>query len=774
MSQRFSIFLFGENLELATKDALEHFSTLQHVHSIYCFVSDSAVKEWEESPIGHKDKIVFVAYDHQNLLQHLHTKLKEVTNSQRIPLLVDENINPDYTKIINSVITSANGAELATADELNELKQQLSVSVASLKKLQNQLAEVENSKVWKLKKRVDNLGLKIKSNANSGNKSTVAEKANLAFGKKSRQVLRRMLAEVFKQIYLFLHVEEPNNTENTTGTTIVKDPFKHYLQQNTPTVDELEKQAQEAELFAKIPLLSVVVDASTTKSNTQINALVDSINAQSYKNWELILVCESVNLPTEVEAKIATNNKISLCKNSTPLESLKNAKGDLLIYTEPQNVLVHDAFYQLVKTKNSLPEIDFLYGDEDVLTSDGNHTTPLFKPDWSPDNLLSSNYIGGFFAFDKNLKRALDGFTADQLSALTYNLVLHLTEEAKHIHHIPRLLFHRTVEEQIGESQELSDKFRARKRAIEKALARRKEAGTVNYLDGFAGYSVRYKLQDSNKLVSIIIPTKDQADVLDVCLQSILNKSSYTNYEIILLDNNSSTDAFFRHLEKWKQAFNGKFTCVKVEEPFNFSRLMNIGREHAKGDFLVLLNNDTEVISADWLEGMMEQAQRPSVGVAGVKLLYPNDTIQHAGVIMGIGGAASHVFVGERKNSTVCFNRLNKVTNYSALTAACIMVQTHVYDAAGGFDENFAVEYNDVDFCLKVRELGLNNVYVPHVELYHHESISRGHPHLTKKSLEKHQAEITKLQNKWRAYIAADPNYNINLSLNAIDFSLKN
>jgi GT2 family glycosyltransferase len=253
----------------------------------------------------------------------------------------------------------------------------------------------------------------------------------------------------------------------------------------------------------------------------------------------------------------------------------------------------------------------------------------------------------------------------------------------------------------------------------------------------------------------------------------LFEKTTYQNFEIVLLDNNSSEKSFFDFVDKWKTKEPQRFKYVEAKVPFNFANLMNIGFKHADGDYIVLLNNDTEILSPDWLEGMIEQAQRPSVGVVGCKLLFPNNTIQHAGVVIGIGGIAGHVFIGMHRNGPGHLNMVNLINNYSAVTAACCMFRRDVFADLEGFDENYAVDYNDVDFCLRVRENGYNNVYLPHVELYHHESISRGHPYATKESLARHQKESEQFKAKWKKYISNDPCYSPHLTLKTTDFSLR-
>jgi GT2 family glycosyltransferase len=248
--------------------------------------------------------------------------------------------------------------------------------------------------------------------------------------------------------------------------------------------------------------------------------------------------------------------------------------------------------------------------------------------------------------------------------------------------------------------------------------------------------------------------------------------TEYPDFEVILLSNNSDEKRLFQLCDAWKQKYGNRFILKEMNYPFNFSKLMNDGADIASGEYLLLLNNDTEVIHADWMSAMVEQSQRKTIGAVGCKLLYPNDTIQHAGVLIGLGGAAGHAFTHIHRDAPGYFNYIQSTNNYSAVTAACLMVRKEAYLSVQGFDEDFVVEYNDVDFCLKLMDSGLSNVYLPHVELYHYESLTRGHPHMTKESYERHIKELNLFKERWQKYIDDDPCYSPNLSRGHHDFSL--
>jgi len=465
------------------------------------------------------------------------------------------------------------------------------------------------------------------------------------------------------------------------------------------------------------------------------------------------------------------NGHIAAASNS----ALELATGDYIALMDQDDLLTTDALFHNARVINKNKLVDLIYSDEDKVGEDKVHYDPYFKPDWSPDNLLSKNYLGHLSVFRSSIFKQLNGWRLGFDGSQDHDLVLRFVEQTESVFHIPRILYHWRVHDTSTASAEEAKPYAyiAAKKALTEALIRRKEPGTVDFLDGFRGYTIRYELKSQTDKVSIVIPTKDKADYLKKCIDSIFARSTYENLEVIVVDNNSTTTEFFDLMDQYQKEYSKQFKCIRAEVPFNFSTLVNMGAKEATGKYLVLLNNDTEVISNDWLEGMMEQAQRPSIGVVGVKLMYANETIQHAGVVIGLGGVAGHVLVGQPRYGPGYFNYVNLTNNYTAVTAACVMIRKDLYDQVNGFDEKFAVEYNDVDFCLRVKEAGFNNIYVPHVELYHYESISRGHPHATKESYKRHVHEVGILKERWTDYIENDPCYNPNLTLARQDFSMR-
>lgn len=548
--------------------------------------------------------------------------------------------------------------------------------------------------------------------------------------------------------------------------------------------EKLELYKKEAITFHYKPKISILLPVFNTNIDF-LNAAIKSVLNQVYQNWELCIsddhsndemvinvIKNYVNLDSRIKAVYRSENgHISLSSNS----ALHLATGEFVGLLDHDDCFSADALFHVVKALNANKHLDLIYTDEDKIDEAGKHIDPHFKPDWCPDNFLSRNYLGHLVIIRKSLIDLIGGFRTGFEGSQDYDLLLRVTEHTKSIHHIPLVLYHWRMHATSTSVNETAKPyaFHSGVRALEEALLRRNIDGTVKLIDNLPGfYSIRYKLLHQAK-VSIIIPTKNKQDLCEVLFNSIFTITEYPDYEVILIDNNSDEESFFEFVKKWQQKEPHRFKCIRDTGGFNFSRLMNSGAAAAQGKYLVLLNNDTEVTHADWLTAMAEQCQFEKTGVVGAKLLYPNNTIQHAGVIIGLGGIAGHTFVGMDKDAPGYFYFLKCINNYSAVTAACVMVRKEAFDGVGGFEEELAVEFNDVDFCLKLKDKGYNNIYLPHVVLIHYESISRGHPHKTRKSYQQHLNDVAFFKNRWQKYIDHDPCYSPHLSMIFTDFRLK-
>lgn len=648
--------------------------------------------------------------------------------------------------------------------------------------LELRLHTIETSRWFKIKSHLVKIRDVFKSKEQD-EKSRLKFFGKIAFfiSQKGRKIVRHFFTRVFKYLYLWL--EDRNVVilidDQATGKK-GQDPYQGWMERNMPVEQDFILMENKIPLLNKNPLMSIVVPVYNPPINFFMQML-DSVKSQVYTNWELCLA-DDASTDSEVKKIIdqyvksddrikvvyrKENGHISACSNS----ALELANGEFVVLVDQDDLISKNALFEIVNLINEKPEADLIYSDEDKIDENNNHNMPHFKPKWSPDNFLSRNYFGHLVVLRNSLVKKIGGFRLGYEGSQDYDILLRFTELTRNIYHIPKVLYHWRIHTNSAASSETAKPYayKAAQKALTEALKRRDEPGTVDFLPGFRGYSIRYKIKEFKK-VSIIIPTKNKANILDICLQSIFEKTIYPDYEIILVDNRSDQQSLFDLVKKYENEYPGKFRYLKMDIDFNFSRLMNEAVKVSTGEYLLLLNNDTEVIASDWMNAMVEQAQRKSIGAVGAKLLYHNDTIQHAGVIIGLGGAAGHSFVGIHKDGPGYFNYINTINNYSAVTAACLMCRKEVYHEVGGFDENFVVEYNDVDFCLKLIEAGYYNVYLPHVMLYHYESLTRGHPKSSKESFERHIIEIKRFQDKWKKYIDSDPCFSPNLSLGHHDF----
>ncbi len=530
--------------------------------------------------------------------------------------------------------------------------------------------------------------------------------------------------------------------------------------------DILQKDFKENSGALKLkPKISIVIAAHDSK-NSQLSASVNSVIEQSYINWELLVSDKLATQSLQQDERIRPVPVNDNFHTATILNALcAAASGDHILFMGVGDLLTPNCLFEIVKHINTCPSDTLIYTDEDIIEN-GAFSTPHFKPGWSPDSLLSRNYIGHAIVIKKQLTGKLS-FRGDYEDCLFYDYLLRATELTNHIGRIPEVLYHCSANPLPG-SYSISAK-----RALGEAIARRNTPGTVNGIPGTRGcFSIQYEVAKIEK-VSIIIPTKDNTPMLKTALDSIFEKTNYPDYEIIVLNNNSSSPEFFRLIKEYGETHANTFRCIDANFPFNFAKLMNLGVAHSTGAYILMCNNDIEVIQDDWLIKMVANAQQKRTGAVGVKLLYPDNTIQHAGIVLGIDGASGHAFVNRDKDDNGYFYRLKTVTNYSAVTAACMMCRKEVYTEVDGMDETLEVEYNDLDLCLKFLKNGYYNIYLPSVEVYHYESATRGHPFRSTSSWKQHEKDLAIFKSKWQNYIDDDPFYDPNLSRETTDFSIR-
>lgn len=559
--------------------------------------------------------------------------------------------------------------------------------------------------------------------------------------------------------------------------------YQEYLRMEAKT-DKEWKDLEHKSMFLRYrPLLSILVPVYNVDEEW-IRKCVHSVQRQIYSNWELCLVDDCSTKPhikqvlNELEASDARirvkyrneNGHISLTSN----DALEMADGEFVGLLDHDDELTPDALFENVKLLNQYPDADVIYSDEDKISVKGERHSPYFKPDWSPDTLMSQMYTCHFTLYRKSLVYDAGKFRTGYEGSQDYDLMLRVAELTDNIHHIPKILYHwRAIPNSTATSANVKNYAHvAGIKALEDTLIRRNIDGWVEEVEDISNlYRVHYRPTDTPK-ISIIIPSKNMAEVLGACLNSIFKLSIYSNFEIIVVDNGSSEPATHELYELWKLREPNRFFVHPLNIPFNYSKLNNYGVTKSTGELLLLLNNDVSIISPTWLEEMAGQAVRPEIGAVGASLLYPDNTLQHAGVVLGIGGVAGHSHKYFPSSSYGYFSRLKMVSNYSAVTAACLMIKKDIYNNVGGFEENLQVAFNDVDFCLKVREKGFYNVWLPQVQLYHYESKSRGHEDTPEKQ-KRFKSEIEWMRNRWAEVLDNDPCYNPNLTKEREDFSIR-
>ena len=498
---------------------------------------------------------------------------------------------------------------------------------------------------------------------------------------------------------------------------------------------EYELQLQRKKELDITPKFSIVVPLFQTNI-TYFDELIGSIRKQTYSNWELILVNASPEI-TELKTKLVslqdedsrmrvielTGNEGITLNTACGIDS---ATGDFVCFVDHDDIIEPSCLFEYAQRINEKPDTDLLYCDEDKLFSNGHYGEVYFKPEFSLQFLRTCNYISHMLTIRTSLLKDLDYKDPAFDGSQDHHLVLQAAEKTEQIEHIPIVLYHwRATKHSTAESAEVKPYAAdARLNAVQAHLercnikARVKQHPKIEYT-----CSVEYELSQPAPKVSIIVPTKDHVDLLKRCIDSIFEKSTYSNFEVIVVENNSDEEATFAYYEQLST--NNKVKVVEFKEAFNFSKLVNFGRQNATGDYLLLLNNDTEVITEDWLEKMLGLCIQSDVGIVGAKLLFPDETTQHAGVFAGC--LPIHYFRNLPNGASSYHNFADSMRELSGVTAACMMVSAGTFDAVGGFDETLEVAYNDVDFCFRVRETGKTAVYQPAVELYHYESISRGY-----------------------------------------------
>lgn len=522
------------------------------------------------------------------------------------------------------------------------------------------------------------------------------------------------------------------------------------------------------------PLISVLVPTYQTPERW-LRRCIESVIDQIYPHWQLCVADDAspdARVMEVLREYAATDRRIEVTRRDTnghiaeaSNTALSMARGSYTGLLDHDDELRPHALLEMAEAIVSDPGLALLYSDEDKLDEDGRRFDPYFKPDWNPDLLLSQNYICHFTVIRTDLVREVGGFRKSFEGSQDHDLFLRCIEQlpATRIRHIPRVLYHwRAIEGSTALARDAKDYAAdAGARAVAGHLERCHPEARVEALS-HGHYRVRWPLPEPPPRVSLIVPTRDKADLLRTCVDSILARTGYPAYEVIVVDNQSSDPAALEYLARIDR--DPRVRVLRYDAPFNYSTINNWAVAHCDGAVIGLLNNDIEVISPDWLEEMVSQALRPGIGAVGAMLYYPNDTIQHAGVILGVHGVAAHRYVGMPKGYPGHGGRARVAQQLSAVTGACLMVGRKVYEEMGGLDEALQVAFNDIDFCLRLGQAGYRNIWTPFAELYHHESASRGTED-TEEKKQRFAREVALMQERWGGQLLADPAYNPNLSL---------
>lgn len=545
--------------------------------------------------------------------------------------------------------------------------------------------------------------------------------------------------------------------------------YEYWIKHVEQPACDLETIAQSISNFQYKPKISVIMPVYNTPTEL-LDFAIRSMRMQCYENWELC-ICDDASPDVRVrpclenwprqDSRIkvtfsSQNEGISRASN----RALQLASGEFVGLLDHDDELSPDALYEVIKLLQGQPQADMIYSDEDRLDTEGRRVQPFFKPDWSPEYMLSCMYTCHFGVYRKRLLDGIGGFRVGFEGSQDYDLVLRVSEKTKNIHHIPKVLYHwRMIEGSAAASGEAKPyAYEAAKKALYEHLERRQISADV--IDGslISHYRIRFNPRGTDK-VSIVILTSGKPDLLRACITSIEGKTSYSNYQIVFVDKKSAAAQVRQDL------LARSHRVVPFEGSFSSSRLINLGAKETDGSYLLLLHDDVEVISGDWITSMLGLCQQKEIGVVGAKLLYRNNLIEHAGIVLGLKGVAGRPLQKFPRNTRCGVDIVSDMRNCSAVSAACMMVRKEIFEEVGGFDQALSAAHNDVDFCLRVREAGYRIVWTPWVELYHDGCLS---PDSGKGS-----REVKYLKKRWGKIVANDPYYNPNLTLRHEDFGFR-
>lgn len=707
--------------------------------------------------------------------------------------LLDTQINiPDQTKNDWTILSKSPAEQFqqlhadiqAKKAETEQLRFDVKAKQVLINQLNQELVTIKNSRSWRYTPALRTLAslmllplhfsrkIKAKAKHNHGYKNLVVKVFQISRKEGWKGISARWSGNKSSALVI-----------TNEGQAVDRSDYQSWIKlYDTLDAQDIEQIKIDIKGFKTLPKISVVMPVYNAPLNF-LKEAIESVQKQIYPNWELC-IADDASTDIRIRPMLETfvkndkrikvvyrpeNGHISAASNS----ALDLATGDFIALLDNDDLLAVHALYLVSKTIIENPDAVLIYSDEDKINQNGVRYDPYFKCELNYELLLAQNMVSHLGVYRRSLIKQIGGFRKGFEGSQDYDLVLRILEikGADRILHIPRVLYHwraipGSTALNAGEKNYAVDAARL---AIAEHLQRSGRGGTVSPAPEIPSLNrVRYRLPSFLPLVSIIIPTRDRADILSICLNSVLQKTTYNNLEIIVVDNRSEEEATRQLLEQLPKS---KLTVLRDDGPFNYSAINNAAVLQSKGEVICLMNNDIEILSHDWIEEMLSFASQPDVGCVGARLWYPNGQLQHGGVITGIGGVAGHSHKNILKGDPGYFGRAMLHQSLSAVTGACLMIRRSVWDEVNGLDEGLAVAFNDVDLCLKVQELGYRNVWTPYAEMNHHESASRG-LEITPEKQARFMGEVKRIQEKWGDSLKNDPAYNPNLTLDHEDFSL--
>ena len=767
----------------------DNFLPIKTFSEIYAETKEYSVqvrKDCEEQTQA-KDRQIIAKDQHiDNLDQQIISKNQNIDNLDQQIIAKDQHIDNLDQQIIskNQNIDNLDQQIIAKDQHIDNLDQQIIAKDRHIENLNNQISLIMRSISWKLTKPLRIFGVMLRKVRRAFMFGLLAYRRFGGVISLSKKVIAAYrhggVDQILYKYRSTMYYPQDNSSRELNENPDPNDYSQWFLRYGSISEGAKKDIQIKLKTLKVFPKISVVLPVYRP-SLIWLTEAIESIKNQIYPNWELCIADDASYIPEVTKLLEGYQNsdpriKVVFCKKNGHISAASNAAlelatGDWMALVDHDDLLTEDALYRVVEAINHHSTAKLVYSDEAKIDELGNKFSPYFKCSWNRDLFYSHNLISHLGTYEMSLVRKIGGFRVGYEGSQDHDLALRFIENIQddQIIHIPRVLyFWRAHAESTASSADAKSYAQvAGEKAINEHFERIGVAAKAS--SGRGGYRISYDLPEALPLVSLIIPTRDAFSLVKQCIESIIKKTSYKNYEIILVDNNSTDPISLEYFKSLGSLDNVR--VIRDERDFNYSALNNNAVKFARGEIIGLINNDIEVINPDWLNEMVSIALQPGVGAVGAKLLYPNNTIQHGGVILGLGGVAEHSHKNFPRASDGYFGRAGIISSFSAVTGACLLVRKTIFNQVGGLNEqDLAIAFNDVDFCLRVRELGYRNVWTPYAELYHHESATRGTEDTPEKQ-QRFQNEVKYMMQKWAHILQADPAYSPNLTLESPKFS---